>query len=171
MSIDDMARLIVRSDDVTNEAPLERRREGGLAVPWSARAALLAGAATACLSAGFLLTQESGSHSTSGDLNQVASIIGIDPRATGPALLFLSLWQAAQSTSFTLLGTHFVSKWTREVGVSAFTIGGAATGLVLAAVCQLLGFGGPEHGYLYEALMGGCAGLIYRRLAGLKPIS
>jgi hypothetical protein len=166
-----MARLIARPETAANEGSPERGQKGRQMVPWSTRAALLAGLATACLCAGLLIVQTKADDPTAGDLNQVASLVGVDARAIGPALLLLSLWQAAQSTSFTLLATHFVSKRLGDVGLPAFTATGAATGLLSALACQLLGFGGPEHGYLYEALMGGCAGFIYRLLAGVAPIS
>lgn len=140
-----------------------------LVVPRSFRAALLAGLATACLSAGFLLIQHTQDAGDVGELAGVAGLLGVNMQAWTPALLLFSLLNAGQATAGTLLTAHFVLRRIGATNLFAYSVGGAAAGVFWVLAAQYIGLGGDGYGLFAEAAMGACAGFFYRLLAGARP--
>ena len=164
MSLEDLARRMEVGSfapNGSNRPESADRRE----IVWSTRAALVAGLATACMTAALLLGQNSTSPEPSDALSQTAALLGIGTKAAAPALLCFSLWSAGASTVTTLAAAHFVLKKVRLASSLAYSTFSAAAGALLALSSQVLGFGGPDHGYLAEMAIGACAGYLYRKLA------
>lgn len=158
----------VRVPDAEESLRAKPRR---VLVPWSGRAALLAGLVTAFLTAGGLLAQSKLGAPETASLDKLSSLIGFDGKDLGPALLLGSLWSAGQATFWTLVTSHFVLRRAGATSLLAYAASSAAAGLAWAGLSQVLGFGGPDHGYVMEAAIGACAGFFYRLLAGTKPIA
>ena len=167
--IEELARRIgVNRGDATGSVATDAR---GMLTPWSGRAAILAGLATACLTAGALLVQNQTDPLQSAALNSVSSLVGADGKALVPVLLLLSLWEAGQATFFSVLTSHFVLRRLGATSLSAYATASGAAGLLLAAACQAIGLGRPDSGYYMAAATGACAGFFYRLFAGARPAS
>jgi hypothetical protein len=161
-----MARRIgLRSEDADSHS---RAAPKSVVVKWSARAAILAGLITACLTAGGLLIQDK-TGADGGDLAQASALFGFNAQSLAPALLLASLWEAGQATFWTLVTSHFVLRRIEATSLFAYASASALAGAAWAGASQVLGFGAPDHGYVAQIAIGACAGFFYRLLAGAKP--
>jgi hypothetical protein len=153
-----LASFIASEEDALRAKPQHR------VVPWSMRAALLAGLAAACLSAGALVAHGSGG-AQDPQVASLASAAGVDLSKLGPAILFVTLWRAGRATFWGVLAAHSIAK---RLGLStrfAYAAIGAGAGLTLAVLARVLGFSSGDP--LFEATaMTATAAFFYRVFAG-----
>jgi hypothetical protein len=150
-------------DKPTAEAQV--RRDDGI-VPKSWRAGLLAGLVASLIQAGMVMV---GAKTHSASLSGLGSLIGIDPQAMTPLVLAGSVFDGAQTVGFTVLLAHRVLKRHAITSYAAYALGGGAAAAICAAAWSLIGFGGPEHGWVVEIATGLAAGYFYRLFAGANP--
>jgi len=132
-------------------------------VPWSWRAAFLAGFAASCLQAGLVVLQAQ--HATP-ILPGVPFEVGGEGAVTTPALIAAALWTSAQDAATALLLSHFGLRALNISSPLAYAVGGAAGGALSAYATRLL-LGG-EDAMLTDAITGLISGFLFRMFAGLK---
>ncbi len=134
-------------------------------VPWSWRAALLAGIASACLQAGILVL----SAQTPTELIPGLPIqVGGAGSAMTPAVIAYGLWSGGSDAASTLMIAQFVLKVLKQTSPVAYALGGALVGVGTGYVVRVL-MGGDDN-MAADAITGLVAGFLYRMLAGVKAV-
>ncbi len=161
--LDVLARQLMSGARSDLKAQSDRPPPDG-AVPWSWRAAFLAGLVASFSQAGLVVLQA----------QQVGSLIpGLSVQLGGagqmvtPALIGLSLLSSGREAATTLVLSHFALRSFKIASPLAYAIGGAAAGAGSAYVARAL-MGGDDT-IATEAMTGLIAGFLYRLLAGAKP--
>lgn len=176
-----VAKMAASASDALDEIPAEQatffaavRSELGqseearrLVVPWSFKAATLAGLVVGCALAGFDVTNQA----ADGRFRVVAGLFGlqVDQRWLLPAMLALGLFAGARVSAMIVLGVHAVLGWAGETGHVAYLLGGAAASVAFSAAMLAVAGHPPAHGFLVELMAGAGAGLCYRAVAGARP--
>ncbi len=149
------------SDKADAKADIVNARTG--VVPWSWRAATLAGVSAACLQAGAVVLAAQSPNSL---LPGIPVEIGGAGTAAAPVLIAYGLWSGGQDAASALLFSHFGLRSLNMTSPIAYAICGAVMGVASAYLMQVLNVG--EAASVTDAIMGLIAGFMYRTLAGIK---
>ena len=160
--LDQLARNLIGSGDGA-VAGAENEKSG--VVPWSWRAAVLAGVCASCLQAGVVVI----STQTPQDILPGVHVqVGGAGSSMEPLLIAYSLWVGARSAAVTMFLAHFglraLSPRTRSS--IAYAIAGAAAAIAYALTMKGLGL--EDERLPTVAAMGLMTGFMYRVLAGAK---
>ena len=164
LPLDEIARRLMSgesSDRSPESAPAGAASAG--AVPWSARAATLAGLSAACLQAGRVVLSP---QSAVPDLSSFGVHIDASSGVAYPALIAFGLWSGGTSAAQTMLLTHFGLRAAGQTSPVAYAIAGAAMGAGLSWATVLLM--GGEPAMVADATLGIVSGFLYRVFAGVK---
>ncbi len=160
--LDQIARNLIGSGDAP--APGAEKEQTGV-VPWSWRAALLAGVCASCLQAGVVVMS---AQTPTAILPGVQFEVGGAGSSMEPLLIAYGLWVGGRSAAVTMLLAHFGLRTLSPKTLSsiAYAIAGAMAGVAYALTMKGLGLE-DEH-VPTVAAMGLMTGFMYRVLAGAK---
>lgn len=147
----------------TQSAGSQAPRSGEGVVPWSMRAACLAGLCAALLQAGMVVA------SARGIVEIVPGFkldVGEGSMLT-PMIIVSGLWSGAQIAAEAVMASHFLLRALVRTGIADYAIAGGATGAAIAWISAQLS--GNHHGVVAAAATGVATGLLYRLFAGLRP--
>ena len=160
--IDDRFVAVAREMMQHSRREQEVASSGGGTVPWSLRAAVLAGLGAAFLQAGLLIVAAKGS---------IEFIPGVKIFGDGDAswllmLVLYGLLSGARIAVTTLMFTHFALRFVQLTSLTAYAVGGAVSGCIHAYGLQMLSGGGQRM--LTTAATGFAAGYLYRVFSGIR---
>lgn len=159
-------RLTAAAGDGAGGSANAREASGDLRVPWSGRAALVAGVSAACLSAA--MTAIAGPPAL--ELAPGVPIPAQGPmEMLGPALMGWSLFSGGESAASVLIVAHGGLRLLNIRSPLAYAIAG---GLASAAATYANhALGGEPESLGASAAIGAMAGFLYRIVAGARPVS
>ena len=153
----DIARNL-KAEVARERGGIEDARDG--VVPWSMRAAFLAGLFASLLQAGIVVASARG-------------IVEIIPgfkfdigegSAITPLIIVSGVMSGARVAAGAVMLSHFLLRTLGRTGVIDYALGGAAAGAANALIVTLLF--GASHGFMAETLTGLAAGSLFRLFAG-----
>ncbi len=134
------------------------------AVPWSMRAAMLAGVFAALLQSGM---QVAGAQGMLGIIPGLEIDPGVGSVLT-PVLLLSGVLGGGRIAAFAVMMAHVPLRALNQTSPAAYAIGGAVAGALQAYVGALLA--GGEAAIIAEAVTGLAAGFLYRVFAGARGV-
>lgn len=132
-------------------------------VPWSWRAAMLAGIAAASLQAGLIVLS---SQSPTPLLPGLPWAVGGAGSALTPAVIAYGLWNGGSNAATTMMVAHFGLRAVRTTSPLAYALGGAVVGAAASYLMRTL-LGGDDT-LATDAITGLLAGFLYRMIAGAR---
>jgi hypothetical protein len=132
-------------------------------VPWTWRAAILAGLAAACLQAGLVVLS---TQSPTPLLPGLPMQVGGTGSSLTPALIAYGLWNGGSAAATTMMIANFILRVMKMTSPVAYALGGALVGAGSGYLLRVL-LGG-EDTMATDAIAGLAAGFLYRIFAGVK---
>jgi hypothetical protein len=160
--LDQIARNLIGSGE---GAPLGVEIEKTCIVPWSWRAALLAGVCASCLQAGVVVIS---AQTPTAVVPGVQFEVGGAGSSMEPLLIAYSLWVGARSAAATMLLAHFGLRTLSPKTMSSIAYAIAGAGAAVAYALAMKGLGLEDERLPTVAAMGLMTGFMYRVLAGAK---
>ena len=149
-------RAETRRDQTEDIAPGEGE------VPWSMRAAILAGLFASLLQAGMVVASAQG-------VVEIIPGLKVDVGQGSlltPLIILTGLWGGAHVAASAVMLSHFLLRRLGRVAALDYALAGCAAGAADAFMTTLL-FGGA-HGLLAQAMTGLAAGYFFRLFAGVR---
>ncbi len=160
--LDQLARQLLGERSHSSAQDAATRGPG--VVPWSWRAAMLAGLAAACLRAGLIVLS---AQTAAPILPGLPIAVGGEGSAMAPALIAWGLWSGGRDAATTMFIANLILRLLKTDSPVAYALGGALVGAGSSYATMLL-LGG-ENDIAVQAALGLAAGFLYRIFAGTKP--
>lgn len=163
----ELVAALVRPASEALEPHPARGDAADLVVPYSFRAAILAGLIVAILVAAANASFADMTRTSAANLDILP--LGNAKAPLVVALILAALWSGARTSALCLLVAHRLLARMRRTSLPAYAIASGMIALAVAFVLQLLGDDPGPGGLGMDLFAGLTAGLFYRFFAGVRP--